>query len=68
MEDSLKITENQDGSFTMDWDPQDPKWSFMNGLTSNEIQVIIEQAIKRTISMTSDYKTYSLEKLSRVGA
>jgi hypothetical protein len=46
MEDSLKITENQDGSFTMDWDPQDPKWSFMNGLTSNEIQVIIEQAIK----------------------
>lgn len=44
--DSLKITENEDGSFTMDWDPQDPKWKFLNGLTSKEIQVIVEQAIK----------------------
>ena len=46
MEDSLKITENEDGSFTIDWDPQDPKWSWLNGLTSKEIQVIVEQAIK----------------------
>ena len=44
--DSLKITQNEDGSFTMDWDPQDPKWSWMNGLTQKEIQVIMEQAIK----------------------
>ena len=44
--DSLKITENEDGSFTIDWDPQDPKWSWLNGLTSKEIQVIMEQAIK----------------------
>ena len=46
MEDTLKITENEDGSFTMDWDPQDPKWSWLNKLTSKEIQVIVEQAIK----------------------
>lgn len=46
MEDTLKITENEDGTFTMDWDPQDPKWSWLNGLTSKEIQVIVEQAIK----------------------
>lgn len=46
MEDTLKITENEDGSFTMYWDPQDPKWKFLNGLTSKEIQVIVEQAIK----------------------
>ena len=46
MEDSLKITENEDGSFTMDWNPQDPKWSWLNQLTSKEIQVIVEQAIK----------------------
>lgn len=44
--DSLKITQNEDGSFTADWDPQDPKWSFLNNLTSAEIQVIMEQAIK----------------------
>ena len=46
MEDTLKITENEDGTFAMDWNPQDPKWSWLNGLTSKEIQVIVEQAIK----------------------
>jgi hypothetical protein len=44
--DSLKIVENADGTFTMDWDKQDPKWSFLNNLTSKEIQIIVEQAIK----------------------
>jgi hypothetical protein len=45
-DESLKISQNEDGSFTMDWDPQDPRWSFLNGLTSKEVQVIMEQAIK----------------------
>lgn len=49
MEDSLKITENADGSFTMDWDKEDPKWKFLNHLTSKEIQVIVEQAIKEEL-------------------
>ena len=44
--DSLRITQNKDGSFTMDWDPQDKKWSWMNGLTQKEVQSIMEQAIK----------------------
>jgi hypothetical protein len=43
--DTLKITENADGSFTMDWDEKDPKWSWMNSLTSAEIQVIVRQAV-----------------------
>ena len=48
--DSLKITKNEDGSYTVDWSPDDPKWSWMNSLTSKEIQVIIEQAIKDYIN------------------
>ena len=44
--DSLKIHQNEDGSFSMEWDKQDPNWKFLNDLTSKEIQVIIEQAIK----------------------
>ena len=44
--DSMKISQNEDGSFTMDWDPQDSKWSWMNGLTQKEIQVIVQQAIQ----------------------
>lgn len=46
MEDSLKITQNKDGSYTIDWDSKDPNWKWLNGLTSKEIQVIMEQAIK----------------------
>lgn len=44
--DSLKISQNKDGSFSMEWDKEDPKWSFLNGLTSKEIQSIMEEAIK----------------------
>jgi hypothetical protein len=46
MEDSLKIIQNADGSYTAEWDKEDPQWKFLNNLTSREIQVIIEQAVK----------------------
>jgi len=46
MEDSLKITQNEDGSYTATWHPQDPKWAFLNDFTSKELQVIIQQAIQ----------------------
>ena len=45
MEDTLKITQNEDGSYTFDWNKDDPNWSWMNNLTSKEIQIIVEQAI-----------------------
>ena len=43
---NLKVNQNKDGSFTLEWDRQDPNWKWLNELTSKEIQVIIEQAIK----------------------
>ncbi len=43
--DSLKVDQNEDGTFTLEWDKDDPQWSFLNGLTSKEITAIIEQAI-----------------------
>jgi hypothetical protein len=46
MNDSLKVNQNEDGSFSLEWDRQDPNWKFLNDLTSKEIQVIIDQAIK----------------------
>ena len=44
--DSLKINQNNDGSFTCEWDKNDPNWKFLNNLTSKEIQSIMDQAIK----------------------
>jgi hypothetical protein len=46
MDDSLKITQNEDGSFQMEWDKEDPNWKFLNDLTSAEIQVIMKEAIQ----------------------
>jgi len=53
MNDSLKITQNNDGSYEMSWDKEDPMWSFMNHLTSAEIQIMIQQAIQE-IKNTND--------------
>lgn len=50
MEDSLKVTQNEDGSFTFDWHKDDPNWKWMNNLTSKEIQVIVRQAIEDSIN------------------
>ena len=46
MEDSLKIVKNKDGSFSMEWDKEDPNWKFLNNLTSKEIQDIIIKEMK----------------------
>ena len=43
---SLNINQNKDGSFTVEWDKQDPEWSWMNNLTSKEIEIIMKQAIE----------------------
>ena len=44
--DSLKVKQNKDGTFTVEWDKQDPNWKWLNNLTSQEIQVIIEKAVQ----------------------
>ena len=44
--ESLKVNQNSDGSFTLEWDKKDPNWKFLNNLTSKEIQVIMNQAIQ----------------------
>ena len=44
--DSLRFSKNEDGSYTVDWNKDDPNWSWMNNLTSKEIQIIIQQAIQ----------------------
>ena len=44
--ESLKINQNDDGSFTVEWDKKDPSWDFLNKLTSEEIEVLIQQVVK----------------------
>jgi len=46
MEDSLKIIEQPDGSFAIEWDKEDQKWNWLNGKTSEEISAIMTEAIQ----------------------
>ena len=43
---SLEIKQNDNGSFTVEWDKKDPDWMFLNQLTSEEIQDMISEVIK----------------------
>ncbi len=43
---SLKVNQNKDGSYTLEWDRKDPNWKWLNNLTTKEIQVIIEKAVQ----------------------
>ena len=46
MQDSLKINKQDDGTFQVEWDRNDPNWKFMNDLTSEEIESIVQEAIE----------------------
>lgn len=47
--DTLKVVENDDGSFTFEWDPEDPLWSWMNDVSAEEITQIIENYATQVI-------------------
>lgn len=66
MEDSLKITQNEDGSFSMDWDPQDLRWSWLNGLCNDKMALRVYGVLRsmglripEDISVTG-YDNYAL--------
>ena len=43
---SLEVKQNDNGSFTVEWDKKDPNWMFLNQLTSEQIQDMISEVIK----------------------
>lgn len=46
-DDGIKVTENDDGTFTLEWDPCDSRWSVLNNLTPEEISAMIMEQIKQ---------------------
>ena len=45
MSNNLKFNQNDDGSYTIEWDRNDPEWKWVNNLTSKEIEGIVKEAI-----------------------
>ena len=48
-EDSLRVSENEDGTFAIEWDPNDPRYSHMNHMKEDELQSYITTALEEFI-------------------
>ena len=48
--DTLTVKENEDGSFTMEWDPEDPLWSWLNTMSEEDISKIITDYAQKVLN------------------
>jgi hypothetical protein len=48
-EDSLKVTENEDGTLGIEWDPNDPRYSFLNDMQEEELNEYFTRALEAFI-------------------
>ena len=62
--DSLKVEQNADGTFTVEWDKNDPNWSWMNNHTSKEIQDLVQEAVKLGLNNAIPDYTESFQMIS----
>ena len=46
-DDGLIVKENEDGSFQLEWDEKDPRWSMLNGLTQEEVTAILTEGLEK---------------------
>lgn len=45
-ESGLNIIQNPDGSFVLEWHKEDVRWNWLNGLTDDQIKVMMEELIQ----------------------
>lgn len=48
-EDSLKVSENDDGTFAIEWDPNDPRYAHFNEMTEEQLNDYIIKALEEFI-------------------
>jgi len=53
-EDSLKVSENDDGTFVIEWDPNDPRYAIFNDMTEEQITELIIQGLRERIEGFGD--------------
>ena len=46
----LIVRQNEDGTFQLEWDPKDSRWSVLNDLTPEEILAMLMKEIKRDLN------------------
>lgn len=48
--DGLIIKENPDGSMSMEWDENDPRYSMFNGMSKEELNLLISHGLQEIIT------------------
>lgn len=52
--DGLSVTTNDDGTFEVQWDENDPRYSMFKGLTEEQIQLMITEGLREIINREED--------------
>ena len=59
-EDSLTVNfDEQTGEIQLDWDQNDPRWSWMNDLTSDQVGAILNEFLSKRLDDLDEYETES---------
>jgi len=53
-EDSLRVSENDDGTFAIEWDPNDPRYALFNEMSQEELQAYITRALEEFIKQQDE--------------
>lgn len=52
---TIAVKENEDGTFTISWDPEDPEESIFNDWTESDFIAIITEYYKKTLENADLY-------------
>ena len=58
--DSLKVTEQEDGTFLIEWDGDDPQWSIFNGLSQEEMESFFIEAVQSYLNDIKESENVSI--------
>ena len=58
--DGLSITENDDGTFLVEWDENDPRYSIFKGLSEEQINTMIVQGLREIVARSELEIAYAL--------
>ena len=48
-DDGLTVNENEDGTFTLEWDENDPRYAVFNAMSKEEIQAMLEYGLQKML-------------------
>jgi len=53
-EDSLKVTEQEDGTFSISWDENDPRYTYLNSMNPEELNAYFTNALEQYLKELND--------------